>query len=45
MKALRHLLEWLELPLPFPLSTGHGFLRDLSDKMLFELEEALILTL
>src|SRR5262252_1489798 len=43
MKALRYILQLLQLTLPLPLSTGHCILRDLSDKALFELEEAPVL--
>ena len=40
MTALRHFLELFHLTLPFQLSTPHGVLCHLSDKALFELEEA-----
>ena len=40
MSSLRHILELLELTLPFPLSPGHSLLGDLSNKAFFELEEA-----
>src|SRR3954468_10466627 len=43
MKALRHILELFQLMLPFPLSTLHGILCYLPDKVLFELEEAPVL--
>jgi hypothetical protein len=31
VSSLRHILELLELMLPFPLSTGHGLLSDISN--------------
>jgi hypothetical protein len=40
MRTLRHILELLQLTLPFPLRTGDRLLCDLSDKALFELKEA-----
>ena len=40
MSVLRHVLELFELTLPFQLSSRHRFLCNLSNKALFELEEA-----
>ena len=40
MRALRHSLELLELPLPFLFRTRHGVLRHFPDKAFLEREEA-----